>query len=158
MRLAHVHSADGHFSTSDNRLVSLGEWPVQNGLLCLLLDLSALTFGKGEIAWNQSTKRSVAMSLAQQEVDSAARYSPDQLDRELRSRVAEYLFDRNEHAFRSLHVEADHGTVTLTGLVRSYYEKQVAASCLNVSGVLNLINNLTVPEWETDDDEFPFTL
>ena len=95
------------------------------------------------------------MSLAQQEVDSAARYSPDQLDRELRSRVAEYLFDRNEHAFRSLHVEADHGTVTLTGLVRSYYEKQVAASCLNVSGVLNLINNLTVPEWETDDDEFP---
>lgn len=98
------------------------------------------------------------MSLVEHEVELPARYSSEQLDCELRSRVAEYLFDRNEHAFRSVRVETDHGTVTLTGLVRSYYEKQVAASCLNVRGVLNLINNLTVPEWETKDEEFPFTL
>ena len=98
------------------------------------------------------------MTLAEHEVGSSGGNVPDRLDGELRSRVTKYLIDRDEHAFRSLEIEADGGTITLTGRVRSYYEKQVAASCVNVSGVLNLINNLAVPEWDHDATEFPFKL
>ena len=98
------------------------------------------------------------MTLAEHKVGSPGGNAPDRLDGELQSRVTKYLIDRDEHAFRSLQVEADHGTITLTGRVRSYYEKQVAASCVNVSGVLNLINNLEVPEWDNDITEFPFKL
>lgn len=98
------------------------------------------------------------MALVEQEVDAFVGPSPDHLDCELRIRIVDYLLERNEHAFRSLQVDADHGIVTLTGQVRTYYEKQVAASCLNVAGVLGLINNLTVPEWDTEASDFPFTL
>ena len=98
------------------------------------------------------------MTLAEHKVDSLGGNTKDRLNEELQTRVTDYLIDRDEHAFRSLQVEADHGTVTLTGRVRSYYEKQVAGSCVNVSGVLNLINNLAVPEWGDETNEFPFKL
>lgn len=98
------------------------------------------------------------MTLAEYRVDSSDGKKTDRLNAELHSRVTDYLLDRNEHAFRLLHVEVDEGTVTLNGRVRSYYEKQVATSCQSVEGVLNLINNLTVPEWENDETDFPFTL
>lgn len=98
------------------------------------------------------------MTLAGHKVGSIAGNATARLNFELQTRVTEHLLDRDEHAFRSLQVEADHGTVTLTGRVRSYYEKQVAASCANVSGVLNLINDLTVPEWDNEASEFPFKL
>lgn len=98
------------------------------------------------------------MTFAERAVESPDGNNPARLNGELQTRVADYLLDRDEVAFRSLQIEVDCGTVTLTGRVESYYEKQVAASCLNVAGVLNLINNLTVPEWESDAAEFPFKL
>jgi len=98
------------------------------------------------------------MALAEQELAELVTRKPDHRDCELRARVVGYLLDRNEHAYRALQIEADDGTVTLTGQVRTYYEKQVAGSCLSVVGVSRLINNLTVPEWDTDTNNFPFTL
>lgn len=98
------------------------------------------------------------MELAERKVDWLEGKSTDRLDFELQTRVTDYLSHRNELAFRSLQIDVDHGTVTLTGRVRTYYEKQVAMSCVNVVGVLNLIDNLTVPEWDIQQSEFPFTL
>lgn len=98
------------------------------------------------------------MTMVQQKVGSPSGNATARWNGDLQNRVTDYLIDRDEHAFRSLRVETDQGTVTLTGLVRSYYEKQVAASCVNVPGVLNLINNLTVPDWDEEASEFPFKL
>ena len=98
------------------------------------------------------------MTSIQRKVGSVSGNAKSRWNGDLQTRVTDYLIDRDEHAFRSLQVETDQGTVTLTGLVRSYYEKQVAGSCVNVWGVLNLINNLTVPEWDEDASEFPFKL
>lgn len=40
-----------------------------------------------------------------------------------------------------------HGTVTLTGQVQSYYEKQVAmTSCQHVAGVLLIIDEIDVED------------
>ena len=98
------------------------------------------------------------MRLTEHNVDWIKETSAERLDFELQNRVTEYLIDRDELAFRSIRIEVDHGTVTLSGRVRSYYEKQVATSCVKVVGVLNLINNLSVPEWEPEQNEHPFTL
>ncbi len=98
------------------------------------------------------------LELAERSVVWFERKSTDRLDFELQTRVTDYLCHRDELAFRSLQIEVDHGTVTLTGRVRTYYEKQVAMSCVNVVGVLSLIDNLTVPEWDSQRSEFPFTL
>jgi len=98
------------------------------------------------------------MALVEQEFDELVTQKLDHRDCELRTRVVGYLLGRNEHAFRALQIEADDGTVTLTGQVRTYYEKQVAASCLSVVGVSRLVNNLTVPEWDSEANDFPFTL
>ena len=98
------------------------------------------------------------MKLADQNVDWLNGKSTKRLDFELRTRVTDYLRDRNELACCLLQVDVDHGTVTLTGRVRTYYEKQVALSCVSVVGVLNLIDNLTVPEWDSQHGEHPFEL
>jgi osmotically-inducible protein OsmY len=98
------------------------------------------------------------MTLLKRQVNWLDGKSADRLDFELQSLVNGYLIDRDPYAFRSLQVDVDHGTVTLSGQVRTYYEKQIALSCANLAGVLNLVDHLAVPEWEVQDNEYPFTL
>lgn len=66
-------------------------------------------------------------------------------DSDLRGRVSNFLQNKNFPAFRNLSVEVRRGTVTLSGSVCSYYEKQVALNtCQRVAGVLAMIDQIAV--------------
>lgn len=66
-------------------------------------------------------------------------------DDDLRSRVESFLKSRHFPAFGQLNVTVRDGAVTLSGALRSFYEKQVAmSSCQRVAGVLTLIDNVHV--------------
>ena len=82
----------------------------------------------------------------------------DYPDDDVRRRVSRFLYSRHFPAFRNLDIEVHHGTVTLTGVVQSFYEKQVAmTSCLHVAGVLSLNDEIVVmPDEEAES--FPARL
>lgn len=66
-------------------------------------------------------------------------------DAELKTRVIHFLADSNMPGLRQLQVSADNGTVTLTGRVRTYYEKQLSQQrCRRVAGVVRLVDNVVV--------------
>ena len=65
----------------------------------------------------------------------------------VRQRVSRFLQSRHFPAFRNFKIEVDQGAVTLSGKVKSYYEKQIAmTSCQNVDGVITLIDEIVVQE------------
>lgn len=69
----------------------------------------------------------------------------DYPDDDVRQRVSRFLYSQHFPAFRNLDIVVEHGAVTLTGEVQSYYEKQVAmTSCQHVAGVLSLIDEIDV--------------
>ena len=69
----------------------------------------------------------------------------DYPDEDVRCRVSRFLNSRHFPAFRYLDITVEHGAVTLTGEVQSYYEKQVAmTSCQHVVGVLSLTDEISV--------------
>ena len=69
----------------------------------------------------------------------------DYPDDDVRRRVSRFLYSRHFPAFRNLDIEVQHGAVTLSGVVQSFYEKQVAmTSCQHVAGVLSLIDEIVV--------------
>ncbi len=69
----------------------------------------------------------------------------DYPDEDVRSRVSRFLNSRHFPAFRHLDISVEHGAVTLTGEVQSYYEKQIAmTSCQHVVGVLSLTDEIRV--------------
>ena len=66
-------------------------------------------------------------------------------DDEVRRRVSRFLCSQHFPVFRTLDIEVEQGSVTLTGEVQSYYEKQVAmTSTQNVAGVLSLVDAIVV--------------
>jgi osmotically-inducible protein OsmY len=66
-------------------------------------------------------------------------------DDDVQQRVSSFLHSRHFTSLRRLNVAVRHGSVTLTGEVFSYYEKQVALnSCQRVAGVLHLIDEVAV--------------
>ena len=78
-------------------------------------------------------------------MSSAQRIRIDYPDDDVRQRVSRFLYSRHFPAFRNLDIVVQHGAVTLTGEVQSYYEKQVAiTSCQHVEGVLSLIDEIDV--------------
>ena len=71
----------------------------------------------------------------------------DYHDDDVKQRVSRFLSSRHFPAFRNIDVGVEHGAVTLTGEVESYYEKQVAlTSCQRVAGVLTLVDEIDVHE------------
>jgi osmotically-inducible protein OsmY len=71
-------------------------------------------------------------------------------DHELKRRVLNYLADRHMPALRHLEVEADNGTVTLRGRVRSFYEKQLCQHCCQrVAGVIRLVDAIVVADTQS---------
>ena len=69
------------------------------------------------------------------------------IDEDLQQRVVSYLFDRQRPSLRKISVNVDNGTVTLTGKLESFYEKQLCiSSCQRVAGVIRLIDRLDVVE------------
>jgi len=72
-------------------------------------------------------------------------------DQDLERRVFQYLWDRRMPALRELSVEAQCGTVTLSGNVPSFYEKQLCQNiCRRVAGVIRFVNDVTVTGVRSD--------
>ena len=66
-------------------------------------------------------------------------------DEDLRFRVEKYLRSRHFPEFENIDVDVNDGAVVLTGLLCSYYEKQVAlSSCQRVAGVVTLVDRISV--------------
>src|SRR5437763_1913962 len=70
---------------------------------------------------------------------------PELADAELARRVVAFLASRHLAVLRGIEVEAQQGTVTLRGKVRTFYEKQVTQQCSRrVAGVVRLIDEIDV--------------
>ena len=81
----------------------------------------------------------------------------DYPDDDVRKRVSRFLYSQHFPAFRNLNIAVEHGSVRLTGEVRSFYEKQIAlTSCQHVAGVLALIDEIDVCEIDTGETEIKF--
>ena len=69
----------------------------------------------------------------------------DPHDRDLKRRVVNYLVGRGVPNLRRIRVDADGGTVTLSGRVNSFYHKQLCIHCSRrVAGVMELIDQIEV--------------
>ena len=69
----------------------------------------------------------------------------DYSDRLLQRRVSNFLSSRHFPDFRYLTIDVDNGCVTLSGILYSHYQKQVALdSCRRVAGVLNLSDQIQI--------------
>ena len=72
-------------------------------------------------------------------------YDTESADRDLERRVVNFLWSRHMPGLKHIAVEAENGTVTLRGQVRSFYEKQLChQSCRRVAGVIRLIDAVDV--------------
>ena len=68
-------------------------------------------------------------------------------DSVLASRIQLFLASQPRPALRYLHVEARGSTVTLSGLVTTFYERQLALQCSRrVAGVRELVDEIIVKE------------
>lgn len=70
---------------------------------------------------------------------------PAPADKELESRIANYLLDRNLSRPGQLEIEAAGGTVTIRGRVRTFYQRQLYVHhCGRVDGVCRLVDEIEV--------------
>ena len=66
-------------------------------------------------------------------------------DADVEQRVRTFLNSRHFPAFQRLKIDVENGSVRLSGILASFYEKQVALnSCQRVAGVLQLIDEIGV--------------
>jgi osmotically-inducible protein OsmY len=66
-------------------------------------------------------------------------------DRDLKARIVNFLFRQNVPGLRMLDVSAKTGVVTVRGLVRSFYHKQLCLSCCQrVAGVVQIRDEIDV--------------
>ena len=66
-------------------------------------------------------------------------------DSELAHRIKSFLLQRQVPGLRHVGVSADHGTVTLSGRLETFYQKQLCLSCSQrVAGVVKLVDRLEV--------------
>lgn len=69
----------------------------------------------------------------------------DPLDRELERRVRNFLASRHVPDLMRLNVEVANGQVTLQGVVRSFYHKQLVQDCCRrVAGVRGFVDCVKV--------------
>lgn len=67
------------------------------------------------------------------------------LDLDLSRRVRSFLHEAHMPGLRNVDVEAQNGVVTLTGRVKTYYEKQLGGQrARRVAGVVRLIDRISV--------------
>ena len=68
-----------------------------------------------------------------------------QHDRDLESRVANFLLGYKMPSLRHIDIEAENGTVIIRGRVHSFYQKQLCISCSRrVAGVVRLVDQVEV--------------
>lgn len=76
---------------------------------------------------------------------SSVKHPRNEVDRDLRQRVINYLGDYRMPALRTIQVEARGGTVTLRGNVSTFYQKQLCLHCCRrVAGVIKLDEHVAV--------------
>ncbi len=81
------------------------------------------------------------------DTESTPRQSDQPSDRNLQRRIVNFLRERSVSGLRQLEVEVCNGVAVIKGRVRTYYEKQLATCCCQrVAGVLEVINNVEVPD------------
>jgi len=67
------------------------------------------------------------------------------LDLDLSRRVRSFLFEAHMPGLRNVDVEAQNGIVTLSGQVKTYYEKQLGGQrARRVAGVVRLVDRIRV--------------
>jgi osmotically-inducible protein OsmY len=70
------------------------------------------------------------------------------VDEDLCRRIRLFFNALGLAALRRIHVEVEAGLVTVDGVVRSYYERQLALACVRrVAGVRQIIDNIRVGEF-----------
>ena len=68
-------------------------------------------------------------------------------DDRLKSKINELLCGQHYPSFKTLNVEVDHGLVTISGTLKSYYQRQVALStCQKLADVITVIDMMYVSE------------
>ena len=75
----------------------------------------------------------------------AGALTSDAADRDLERRIVNFLTARHFPGLRQVQVEAARGTVTVSGQVKSFYEKQLCHQvCRRVAGVVRLVDDVSV--------------
>jgi len=78
---------------------------------------------------------------------TSSAFFPERSDHDLAFDVTTFLAACNVPSFRSLRVEARAGQVTIRGIVRSFYEKQLVQSVARrVAGVGQLVDVVSVAQ------------
>ena len=68
-------------------------------------------------------------------------------DDRLRAQINQLLSRQHFPSFKELNVEVDHGLVTISGTLQSYYHRQVALStCQQLVDVITVIDMMVVNE------------
>lgn len=68
-------------------------------------------------------------------------------DDRLRNQISHLLNDQHFPSFKKLNVEVDHGLVTISGTLQSYYHRQIALStCQQLKDVITVIDMMVVSE------------
>lgn len=68
-------------------------------------------------------------------------------DQRLKDRIGHLLANQHFPSFKDLDVEVDHGLVTISGKLHSYYHRQVALStCQKMVDVITVIDMISVAE------------
>lgn len=94
---------------------------------------------------DSGTSENIALERYYSNCEPAGNAFLDSEDDDLQRRIVNYLSSRHFPAFDTLEIEARDGEVTISGRVKSYYEKQVALnSCQRVAGVISLIDQISV--------------
>lgn len=66
-------------------------------------------------------------------------------DQDLERRILQFLSETQRTPLRGIKVHVDHGRVTLTGILPSFYEKQLCLRCFQqVDGVTHVVDRIDV--------------
>jgi osmotically-inducible protein OsmY len=84
------------------------------------------------------------------DADQVTREDETQQDSELRTRVISFLAESHMPGLRHLRVDACNGVVTISGKVKTFYEKQVGGQrARRVAGVVKFIDRIDVAQQES---------
>jgi osmotically-inducible protein OsmY len=71
------------------------------------------------------------------------------IDEDLSRRIRLFLATLHLAGLKRIHIEVEEGLVTIGGIVRSYYERQLAVACVRrVAGVRQIVDRIRVTEGE----------
>ncbi len=92
----------------------------------------------------ESTDGTLRRSLSMGQLQQVRKKTED--DR-LRNEISHLLNDQNYPSFKELSVEVDHGLVTISGTLQTYYHRQIALStCQQLVDVITIIDMMEVGE------------